>query len=72
MTRDEAGEVTLPFGKHRDKMLKDVPRDYLRWLHEDAEIKKDELRTALSVWMGSDEQDAQGAPNDADGGGEDW
>lgn len=28
------GSITLPFGKHRDKPLSEVPREYLHWLAE--------------------------------------
>ena len=30
--REKAGEFVIPFGKHKDKRLKQVPLDYIRWI----------------------------------------
>jgi hypothetical protein len=38
--------MTLPFGKHKDKVLPDVPTDYLRWLLGAAKLSSG-LRTAV-------------------------
>jgi uncharacterized protein (DUF3820 family) len=31
-----ANKQTMPFGKHKGKILDDVPADYLLWLHENS------------------------------------
>jgi uncharacterized protein (DUF3820 family) len=30
--RDLTDDSKMPFGKHKDTLMKDVPRDYLEWL----------------------------------------
>lgn len=30
--REKAGEFVIPFGKHKDKKMKQVPMDYMRWI----------------------------------------
>lgn len=30
--REKAGEFVIPFGKHKDKKMKQVPLDYIRWI----------------------------------------
>ena len=30
------GDIEIPFGKHKGKKLKDIPRDYLEWLAKEA------------------------------------
>lgn len=37
---------TIPFGKHRGMMFKDIPRDYLRWLFRQTDLDED-LRHTL-------------------------
>ncbi len=34
--------VRMPFGKHQGKMLSDVPRDYVKWLHGNGAFDKSE------------------------------
>jgi hypothetical protein len=48
------GEITLPFGKHRDKPLADVPSDYLRWIVAECKLSA-ALRKAVA-----DELDRRG------------
>ena len=31
--------MKLPFGKHKGEELSDVPRGYLRWLHQKASLR---------------------------------
>ena len=41
---------TMPFGKHRGKPLKEIPPDYIRWLHENGALDKSgnkELKESL-------------------------
>lgn len=41
----------MPFGKHRGKPLKEIPPDYVRWLHENNALDKpdnQELKNAFS------------------------
>lgn len=37
----------MPFGRYKGGLLKDIPRGYLIWLHDKAEID-DGLRTAVA------------------------
>lgn len=39
-------ESLMPIGKHKGKMMKDVPEDYYLWLYK--EYRKDELK----FWLG--------------------
>lgn len=34
----------MPFGKHKGKFLKDLPEDYIRWLHTNGGLDKKETK----------------------------
>jgi hypothetical protein len=55
--------MLMPFGKHRGEYVEDLPRGYVRWCLENAEIRSDDLRRAL-------EAAASGGDGDGDGDGE--
>lgn len=38
----ESSVTRMPFGKHQGKALKDVPKSYVRWLHQDGALDKPE------------------------------
>lgn len=40
-------DATMPFGKHKGKLLKDVPSDYLLWVYEN----KDDLYGDLKAYI---------------------
>jgi hypothetical protein len=39
----------MPFGKHRGKLLRDVPLSYLRWARDNCSNMSADLRAAISV-----------------------
>ncbi|WP_346961407.1 DUF3820 family protein [Clostridium sp.] len=43
-------EYKMPFGKYKDKLLKDVPRDYIEWLS--GQELKEPLNTAVKKILG--------------------
>lgn len=43
---------TMPWGKHKGKPLNEVPRDYLIWAVQNAEIMKPELRREIETFLG--------------------
>lgn len=42
----------MPWGKHKGKPLNEIPRDYLVWAVENAEIMKPELRREIETFLG--------------------
>jgi len=46
---DNPGDMVLTFGKHKDKKLKDVPQDYIKWLSEKANNQT--LRNAAELFL---------------------
>jgi hypothetical protein len=42
----------MPWGKHKGKPLNEVPRDYLVWAIENAEIMKPDLRREIETFLG--------------------
>lgn len=60
----------MPFGKHKGKELKDVPRSYLHWVWENLDIKHDELNECLESLFGDgDEVEAEVEDNEPCGNG---
>ncbi len=49
-----AGELIMPFGKHRGQKLKSIPTSYLQWLKEKAQPPL--LQSVLDVLAGRDDQ----------------
>ena len=41
-------EFKMPFGKHRGTSIKDIPADYLQWLHKTVELREP-LRGAVKA-----------------------
>jgi len=41
----------MPFGKHKGRRIRDLPRDYLRWLLTRADISRS-LRRAIEILTG--------------------
>ncbi len=41
----------MPFGKHKDKEMAEIPKDYLRWLHSQKWLRPD-LATAVAEALG--------------------
>lgn len=42
-------DMLMPWGKHRGKPLKDVPRSYLEWVSQNADAASDELKDAIKA-----------------------
>ena len=42
----------MPWGKHKGKPLKEVPRDYLKWALNNADAMSAELRAAIEAELG--------------------
>lgn len=47
-----APATTMPWGKHKGKPLKEVPRDYLKWAVNNADAMSPELRAAIEAELG--------------------
>jgi hypothetical protein len=43
----DAAHAVMPFGKYSGEYLADIPRGYLRWCLENAEIRSPDLRRAI-------------------------
>jgi hypothetical protein len=48
-TLERAKAMRMPFGKHRHKLLRDVPQSYLRWAKDNCKNMSVNLRDAISV-----------------------
>jgi hypothetical protein len=51
ITTDPAAFV-MPFGRHKGKPLREVPRGYLRWCLENVAGLQSETRAAMTAFMG--------------------
>ena len=47
MDDPNSSSITIHFGKHRGKQIRDIPSDYLKWLAR--ECDDDEIATAADV-----------------------
>jgi hypothetical protein len=45
------GLVTLPFGKHKGRRLRDVPPDYLLWMVRDCDCLTNVMREAIKRFL---------------------
>lgn len=61
----EPGQVIVTFGKHRDKMVKDVPRSYWEWWLAQDGKKNEQIKAAVELHLGLTQQD--GPDDDLDG-----
>lgn len=50
-------DVIMPFGKYRGRKLKDIPRDYLAWVHDNLDLKPGQLTEALKALCGGVSKD---------------
>jgi hypothetical protein len=48
-TQTRAKAVRMPFGKHRHKLLRDIPLSYLRWARDNCRNMSADLRDAIST-----------------------
>jgi hypothetical protein len=48
--QDAAGEVVVTFGTHKGKKLRDIPRNYIEYLHDKAQAEA--MRTAAGIFLG--------------------
>jgi len=65
MTDAEArqfGQTTMPFGKHSGQRVDEVPIDYLEWLDEQPDFRRD-LNRYLRSERVSEESNAPGPPD---------
>ena len=54
MSLDDAGEVVIPFGKHKGKCLYDVPLAYIKWLSGRELYPSGALKHAVEAFIGAD------------------
>jgi hypothetical protein len=45
------GAVKMPFGRHRDRRLRDIPPDYLLWVLDNCTNADPYLRTAIRRYL---------------------
>lgn len=50
---DDIGSITIPFGKHKDKKLSEIPKDYLSWCADN--FKEGNLKDKITTYLKSDQ-----------------
>lgn len=53
----------MPFGKHQGKALKEVPKTYVKWLHENGALDKPENKELLDAFRSLDVISSSTAPS---------
>jgi uncharacterized protein (DUF3820 family) len=53
-TLANAHAMIMPFGKHRNKRLGDIPLSYLRWVENNCDNASPRLRKAISIILDGD------------------
>jgi uncharacterized protein (DUF3820 family) len=48
---DPSGNVTMPFGKHRGKFLREFPLEYCAWALREVETLDPKLEKAMKSWL---------------------
>lgn len=49
--------VTMPFGEYKDRTMREIPSNYLRWIMEDVENEKLRTHAEIEFLRRTDEND---------------